>query len=327
MKIDKYLLAFFLMISANALFADVAIPYGEGAGKVDFINYIKYPKLGDPFPVGPLSFRLVEDKIWVADSIGGKLMQFDNKGKQISDFSVLPEGTKPYRLDEYKLPILNIQIEDLAPVLGEYGDAKAFWIVDGVANKLVKFGVDGKKLAEIKHPEFIQLFRVEVGRGGHVFAADKGSRSIFVFDSDGNFLNKQNWEWSGMAVSGKDDVLYRLMWDNEAHRNILVSSNIQGKVLFTKMLEVEMFDPRLWWVDESKGDCLITYTPVEGFKGNLNIVKVGFDGKVKASGEFPAPAVMNRIIDHLDYSDIYIGKCNFFKAPEGKFEIVPYKLP
>ena len=318
------------MISSTALFADVSVPYGEGSGKVDFFNYKKYPRLEDPYPTGPLSFRVVGDKTWVADSVGNKLIQYDNKGKFISEFSILPKGVDPYtikKFDKFNLPILNSRIEDLAPVLGEYGDVAAWWVIDGIENKLLKFSVEGEKLAEIKHPDFKQPFRVEVGRSGNIFVADKINRAILIFDSDGKYYNRQSWEWSGMAVAGADDILYRLMWDNEAHRNVLVSSNIQGKVLFAKMLEVEMFDPRLWWVDESKGECLITYTPMEGFKGNLNIVKVGFDGKVKASGEFPAPAVMNRIIDHLDYSDIYIGKCNYFEAPEGKFEIVPYKLP
>ena len=39
------------------------------------------------------------------------------------------------------------------------------------------------------------------------------------------------------------------------------------------------------------------------------------------------PLVMNRFIDHLDYEDVFIGKGNFYNAPEGKFEIVPFKLP
>jgi hypothetical protein len=330
MKFKLLFCAYLAMISSTALFADVAVPYGEGSGKVDFFNYKKYPRLEDPYPTGPLSFRIVGDKTWVADSVGNKLIQYGKDGKFVSEFSVLPDGVKPYtikKFDKFELPISNSRIEDMAPVYGEYGDLIAWWVIDGIENKLTKFSVDGKKVAEIKHPDFKQPFRVEVGRGGYIFVADKICRAILIFDSNGKFYNKQSWEWSGMAVAGADDILYRLMWDNEAHRNVLVSSNIQGKVLFAKMLEVEMFDPRLWWVDESKGECLITYTPLEGFKGKLNVVRVGFDGKVKGSSEMPAPAIMNRIIDHMDYTDVYIGKCNFFEAPEGKFEVVPFKMP
>lgn len=321
------LLASIFMISAGTLLADVSIPYGEGTGKVDFINNKRFPKLEDPIPFGPMSFRLVEDKVWIANSVGGKLMQYDNKGKLISEFSVMPEGVKPYIIDEYKLPLLKILIEDIAPVKGEYGDANALWIADSIGNKLLKYSVDGKKLAEIKNPEFCQLYRIEVGNSGHLFVADMAKSLIFILDSEGKIINRINWEWSGYAISCKDDVLYRLMWDGEAHRNILVATNIQGKVVFTKMLDVEMFNPKLWWVDETKGNCVITYTPTEGFDGKFIVVQVGLDGKVISSSELVAPVAMNRIIDNIDYGDIFVGKCNFTSAPEGKFEIVPFKMP
>ena len=326
MKINKYILAVFLMFTTSNLFAEVSISYGEGQNKADYINNNKYPKIDDPMPTGPLSFRVVDDKIWVADSVGNKLMQFNKKGKFISEFSILPDGMKPYNIDEYNLPILNMLIDDFAPVRGDYGKIQAWWIADSCKNKLYKFSVDGKKLAEISNPEFGQLFRVEVGLGGHIFVADKAARAIFTYDSEGKLLNRQVWEWSGMAVSGNDDVLYRLMYDNEAHKNVLVISTIDGKTVSGKLLDIDMFDPRLWWVDESKGECVITYSPAE-FKGFYNIVRVGLDGKVKASGELPAPIIMNRYIDHLDYDEVFIGKCNFFKAPEGKFEVIPFKLP
>ncbi|MBR4329905.1 MAG: hypothetical protein IKP71_08615 [Candidatus Riflebacteria bacterium] len=326
MKNSVCLLASVLMLSATALLADVSIPYGEGSGKVDFTNFKKYPKLEDPLPFGPLSFRMVDNKVWVADSIGGKLMQYDNNGKLVSEFSVMPEGIKPYKVDEFG-PSLNILIEDIAAVRGDYGSVKALWVVDSQKNKLLKFSPDGKKLAEVKNPEFGQLYRIEVSRSGYLFVADKAKRAIYVLDSEGKVLNTMNWEWSGMAVSSTDDILYRLMWDNEAHRNILVSTNLEGKVVATHMLDVEMLNPQLWWVDESKQECLITYTPLKGFNGTFNVVRVGLDGKVKSSGELTAPVAMNRIIENVDYTDIYVGKCNFLNAPEGKFEIVPFKLP
>lgn len=327
MKNSLCLLASFLLISAGTLLADVSIPYGAGAGKVDFTNNKRFPELEDPLPYGPMSFRLVEDKIWVADSVGGKLMQYDNKGKLISEFSVMPEGTKPYTIDEYKVPLLNILIEDIAPVKGEYGEAKAWWIADSVENKLLKYSVDGKKLAEIKNPEFGQLHRIEVGNSGHLFVADMAKNLIFILDSEGKIIDRINWEWSGFAVSGKDEHLYRLMWDGEAHRNILVSTNIEGKVVSTKMLDVEMFDPKLWWVDETKGESVITYTPTEGFNGKFVVVRVDQNGKVISSSELVAPIAMNRIIDNIDYGDVFVGKCNFTGAPEGKFEVVPFKMP
>ena len=328
MNLKSFLIASCLILSSAALFADVAVPYGEGAGKVDYINLKCYKELGDPLPFGPLSFRMIEDKVWIADSVGGKLMQFDSKGKFLSEFSVLPEGTKPYRIDQYGCPLLNILIEDIAPVRGDYGAVAAWWVAESQENRLMKFTPDGKKLAEIKNPDFSQLYRVEVGVGGHLFVADKGARAIFVYDSEGKLVNKLNWEWSGMAVAGTDEKLYRLMYMAEEHKNMLVATDLEGKVVKSVLLEVvNMLNPKLWWVDEVKGECVVTSTPQTGFKGIYNIYRIGFDGKIKAQGEFKAPFIMNRFIDNIDYGEVFIGKSDYSAAPDGKLEVVPFTMP
>ncbi len=321
------LLASLLMFSANSLFSDVVIPYGEGEGKVDYTNTNRYKDLEDPLPFGPLSFRLVGDKTWVADSVGGKLMQFDSNGKLLSEFSVLPTGAKPYEIEKDGFPTPNILIEDIAPVIGQDGKLEAWWVADSIDNKLLKFSADGKIQAQLDDPDYGQLFRIEVGAGGHLFVADKGTRKIYIYDSNGDYVNDLNWEWSGMAVSGKEDNLYRLIYFNEENRNMLVATNLNGDVIKSKVIEIEMSDPELWWVDEAKGEAVITYTPLEGFEGHYNIIRINLEGKVLASGKLPAPFVMNRIIDHADYEKVFIGKCNYSEAPNGNFEIVPFKMP
>ena len=303
----------------------------------------------DQITSGPLSFRIVGDKTWVADSVGGKMMQFDNKGKLISEFSVLPNGVKPYQVDEEGEPLPNILIDDMAPVLGQYGDIEAWWIADSINNMLVKFSVDGKPLAQLQDPDHSQLFRVEVGAGGHLFVADKGTNNIYVYDSNGNILSEQNWEGSGMAVAGINANLYRLIYFNEEKRYMLVTTDVKGKVIKSKVLDVEMVDPVLWWVDEAKEEAVITYTPLTSSDENLEkeeiedinaaqqnlpksfyeeyeIISVGFDGKVKAKGKLSAPYLVNRFIDS-NYEDVYVVKCNYFEAPKGNFEIVPFSFP
>ena len=410
MKSNKIiLLASFIFLSAISSYADVSVPYGEGAGKVDYININKYTKqekievkedieelerqeeleqdsepelekekqeelteedepvedepepseelIDEPeeqeeelIPVGPLSFRIVGDKTWVADSVGGKLMQFDEKGKLVSEFSVLPTGVKPYEKDEEGFPLANILIEDMAPVLGDYGSIQAWWIADSNTNKLLKFSADGKPLALLADPSFGQLVRVEVGPSGHLFVADKVNNKIYVYDTNGNIMSEQNWEGSGMAVTGKDDYLYRLIYFNEEKKYMLVTTDVKGKVIKSQTLDVEMFEPELWWVDEVKEEAIITYSHIAESENNLEredlediksaqltssknsnedfeIIRVGFDGQVKAKGKLSAPYLMNRFIEHANYEDVYIGKCNYFDAPIGNFEIVPFKMP
>ena len=322
------LLASLVLFSTSAIFAELSVPYGADSGKVDYTNNNKYPEvLEDPLPFGPLSFRMYGDKTWVADSVGGKLMQFDSKGKLVSEFSVLPTDVKPYTVNEEGFPDFNILIEDIAPVIGKNGDLEAWWVADSNDNKLLKFSADGKILAQLQDPDYGQLFRVEVGAGGHLFVADKGTRKIYIYDSNGNHVNDLNWEWSGMAVSGKEETLYRLIYFKEENRNMLVSTDLKGNVIKSKVVDIEMSDPELWWVDEVKGEAVITYVPLEGFEGDYNIIRVNLDGKVLASGKLPAPFVMNRFIDHADYEDVFIGKCNYSEAPEGNFEIIPFKMP
>ncbi len=326
MKSKLSLLVYLAMISSTTLFADVSIPFGEGAGKVDYLNYKRFPRLEDPTPTGPLSFRVVGDKIWVADSVGNKLMQFGKDGKFISEFSILPEKTKPYELSKFNLPLLNSRIEDIAPVLDEKGEVVAWWVAEICHNKLFKFSPDGKKLAEIDSPDLKQPYRIEVGKGGHIFVADKMARAIFTFDADGKFMNELNWEWSGMAVSGPKDTLYRLMYDKEARRNILIASNLKGKVIRSRVIDYDIpMNPILWWVDEEKGECVISFNQPK-FEGKFNILRVDLEGKVLGSGEMPAPLVMNRYIDYSN-GNVFIGKGNFLNAPEEKFEVVPFKLP
>lgn len=369
MRLNKiFLMASLILLSVSSSFADVSVPYGEGAGKVDFLNSNKYPNYNEQeetLPIGPMSFRIIDNKIWVADTVGGKLLQFDDKGKLISEFSILPTGIKPYQKDEDEFPLSNILIEDMAPVMGEYGAIKAWWIADSTTNKLIKFSADGKPLALLSDPGFGQLMRVEVGPSGHLFAADNVNNKIYIYDSEGNMTSEQNWEDSGMAVAGKDDYLYRLIYFNEEKKYMLVTTDVKGKVIKSKALDVEMYEPELWWVDDIKQEAVITYSskPVseensekEGLEDedlekeelekedqddikaaelnsikspneDFEIIRVGFDGKVKAKGKISAPILMNRFIEHSNYEDVFIGKCNYFEAPKGNFEIVPFKMP
>ncbi len=328
MKLNICLLASLLMFTSIGSFADVAVPYGEGSGKANFINNKKYPGIEEPLPIGPSSFRMVEDKIWIADGVSCKLMQFDNSGKLVSEFSIVPDGEKPYDIEEGGFPTLNYSIEDIAPVRGDYGAVVAWWISDSLNKKIYKFSTDGKKLAEIYNPEFVQPHRIEVGIGGHVFVTDMGKRKIFVFDGSAKFLYETAWEWSGFAVAGQDEKLYRLMFDNETKMHNLIATDLNGKVISGRPLKIiNMLNPELWWVDEEKNECVITYTPQTGFEGKFIIVRVSLSGEVIASGEMTPPLVMNRFIDNLDYGDVFVGKANYNEAPNGKLEIIPFNMP
>ena len=327
------LLALSLMLTATGAMADVTVPYGEGAGQADIINYVKYPHCDDPAPTGPLSFRVIGENVWVADSVRSKLMQFDKSGKFISEFGVFPKDEKTFftedvkneKGEDIKLPVLLHTVDDFAPVFDKDGKVAAFWVVDSCKSSVVKVDLEGKKLDEITDPDFGQVSRIEIGKGGHIFIADKMAKAIFTFDADGSLLNKQAWDWNGFAVAGAEDNLYRLMYDNEAHKNVLVVSRVDGKTISGKLVAQDMFNPQVWWVDEEKGEVVVTYSPAE-FKGTYNIVRINLDGKTVAAGEVTAAIPMNRFIDNNN-GEVFVGKGNYFTAPEGAFEVVPFALP
>jgi len=305
---------------------EVALFYGEGKNKVSYINENKYPGIEEPIPFGPLSFRIVDNTFWVADSVAGKLIQLTRENKQLREISVIPSNqTKPVPAFEND-PCLQVLIEDFAPVRDENGTAYSFWVAESMENRLINVDFSGKIHHTITNPDFKQLYKVEIGEGGNIFVADKGAQRIFIYDKDLKFVEAVSWEWSGFAVSGDDDVLYRIFFTQETGLLTLVAQNREKQILReTELLLPIHLNPELCWVDESKQECLITYTPKTGFAGKFMVALVGFDGTVRKTTEMTAPIAMNRYIEKYN-NKVWIADADFNTAPETLFKIKPFKL-
>ncbi len=315
MRSIRILFTLLLCVSSVAAFAQISVEYGEGAGKVGYFNEKNHPGVEEPYPIGPLAFRLDGEHIWVADSIGAKMLKLDRSSKVVSEFAVVASPAE-------------CLIEDFALVKDETGTTKSVWIIDGINKKLVHFDVAGTKLGEIVNEALVQPFRVEAGRTGHLFVADKGAQEIMLFDATGNLVTKSNWEWNGFAVAGEADTLFRLFFEEESRKLMLVVQKITGEIADEVVLDLpEHMNPELWWVDEAAGELVMTYTPATGFEGKLVVVRVDFDGKVKASGELKPPYVMNRFIDRQGENDVWLGVADFDEAPQGSFKVEPITLP
>ncbi|MBU1106620.1 MAG: hypothetical protein KKB51_08150 [Candidatus Riflebacteria bacterium] len=315
MRSIRIWLVVLLCVCSVAAYAQIEVGYGEGPGKVGYFNQNNHPGEEEPYPVGPLAFRLDGDYVWVADSIGAKILKFDRSSKLFAEFSTVASPAE-------------CLIEDFALVKNEKAETESLWIIDGMNKKLIHFDVAGKKLGEIANDELVQPFRVEVGRTGHIFVADKGAQVIFLFDAAGKLVSKTNWEWSGFAVAGETDTLFRLFFEEESQKSVLVVQMLSGEIAGEIVLELPAhINPELWWADETAGECIITYTPATGFEGKLVVARVGFDGQVKATGELTPPYVMNRFIDRQYGNDVWLGIGNFDDPPQGSFKIEPIALP
>ncbi len=302
-------------VCSVAAFSQISVDYGEELGKVGYFNSKNHPGEEEPYPVGPLAFRLDGEHIWVSDSIGARMLKLDRSSKMVTGFSVVASPAE-------------CLIEDFALVKDETGATKSLWIIDGINKKLVHFDVAGERLGEIVNDALVQPFRVETGRTGHIFVADKGAQEIFLFDATGKLVTKTNWEWSGFAVAGEADTLFRLFFEQESKKLMLVVQKITGEIAGEVELDLpEHMNPELWWADEAASECVITYTPAAGFDGKFVVARVGFDGKVKASGELAPPFVMNRFIDRQGDNDVWIGVADYNEAPKGSFKVEPFTLP
>ncbi len=314
------------MEMAKAKKDEAILAYGIGKNKLDFVNDNKYPGIEEPIPFGPLSFRVIDNNFWIADSVAGKLLQVSRENKVLAKISVIPENqVKPKKLADND-PALEVLIEDFAPIRGDYGMLTAILVAESMENRLIQIGLDGKIQKVVTYPEFKQLYKVEITNEGTVYVADKGAQRIFVLDSELNLVEPMSWEWSGLAVSENQDVLYRVFYTPDTDAITLVGMNRDKEIV----REVELglpshLNPELCWVDEDRQECLISYVPVTGFKGKFMLARVSLDGTVIKTTEMVAPIAMNRYIDKY-YNNIWIAEANYHDAPNGVFKLKPYKL-
>lgn len=295
--------------------AQISLPYGEGAGQVNYYNASNQEFYEEPYPIGPLSFRLDGEHIWVADSVGVKMLKLTRNSEIVSEFSV--KGEAEVRM-----------IEDFALVTNKEGKTTSIWFIDSMFNILVNYSVNGEELGTITSDELIQPSAIEVSTSGHIYVADKGAQAIVIFNANGEFVTSANWEWSGMAISRSSDLFYRLFYESESESSFLVAQDLNDEILAEiKVILPPHTNPELWMVDEAKQEMLITCTPVTGFAGTFIALRCGFDGEVKGQSTITPPFVMNRYIDMQGFEDAWIGVANYEKAPGGAFKLEPVKLP
>ncbi len=302
---SKYILSAVLFcLITLALSAQVEVKFGTEPGEAGYFNQNNHPGVEEPYPVGPLSFRLAGSEIWVADSIGGKLVNFDKKKGYQSELHLVASPAE-------------MLIEDFALTRDEDDKVTGFWLIDGLNNAVVNYSVDGKKTGQIAYDKFIQPFRIEIGRSGNIFVGDKGAQAIFTFNTRLEYIGSANWEWSGFAVAGPDDTLYRLFYASEEGKTFLVSQNLAGEILREVELALpDYLNPELWWVSDEKAQAVLTFTPATGFAGTFILAVVDFDGEVQSMSEIKPPFVMNRFIDN-EKDEVWAGSADYTTAPKG----------
>lgn len=312
--IKKIFILTLILAVSSAAWAQTSFSFGNKENEVAFINQNSHPGIEEPLPLGPLAFRMHGNQLFIADSVGGKIIAADTEKGFV----------KAIKLAEKASDML---FDDLAVEMGDDGNVKSFLVIDAMTNAVIRFSPEGKELQKIVSEKMMQPYRIEFSRSGQIYVADKVSRAILFFDAAGKLIGEQPWEWSGMAVSPDADVVYRMFYSPESQSSYLVSCGNDGKLTMERELNLgEHYNAELWWVDEEKQEAVITYAVSQSYETTLILARVGFDGEIKGKTDLQAPYAMNRFIERSG-NEIWSAQADFSKAPEGKLVIDRIEMP
>lgn len=301
-----YIALLMFVLLANSVSAEIFIGFGADAGKVGFINQNSNPGEENPGPIGPLSFRLINDEIWVADTVGNKLLVFSDSG----------ELKREIRYAEAKVRFL---LEDFAPVFDDSGKVQSLWLINGYAAKLVKISSDGKLLDEISSDELIQPMRIEVDAAMNLVVADDAAQKILIFAKDKTLMGQLGYEWSGFAITAEPRVIFCLKFNSQEQKTYLVKKNYAGKVLGEVALGLgNHFNPYLWAIDNETSEALLAFKPAAPVAGQINLSICSVDGSVKNTSAVSLPVAMTRYISLADFNSVWLAQADYNLAPAGK---------
>jgi hypothetical protein len=301
-----------ILCSVSPLFAnDWQISYGKEKGTVAVFNSKTDPKFAEDAPIGPMAFRVLQNQLWLLDSIGGKLIRYSEKGEAIFELKIqgLPE---------------NVLLEDFALVKGNSGSPETVWVAEAADCAIRKISLaNGKELVKIGGSgnvagKFLQISQLETDYNGRLYAGDCGRNVISVFTAYGEPVREIAWQNSGFAIDSANALHILEYRENAGYFHVVYSQ--AGQPVSSRHVGLEKLqNPRIWGLSD-KGELLVSFIPEGGFKGRLSLLKINSMGKIIDKTELVPPGNMNRFVDFSGDS-ICFAEADFFAAPEGKFAV------
>lgn len=287
------------------------VKYGNDKGQVAVYNANTSKAFAEDQPYGPMSIRVYKDKLWVLDSIGGKLNCYLPGNKLASSLTIedLPK---------------NLLLEDFALVPGSSGEPETVWVAEAAECMVRKLSLSsGKVLVKIggngsEPGKFKQINQLEVDRIGRLYVGDIGKSVIAVFTAYGELIREIPWQRCGFALDS-NSRLHTLRYSDSAGYFLTVYS-VGGQLESSLHLGLaELTNPRVWAVS-ARGNLVVSFHPAGGFKGNLKLFEITPFGKIVKRMEFRPPSSMNRYLSGSDKT-VWIANADFFSAPEGVFSV------
>ena len=313
MKSISLLCVAFLSLSTLCQAQSWSLDYGNEEGKVAFYNSNNDPNFAEDSPYGPLSFRVVNNNLWVLDSVAGKLSYFDEKGKLLK--SIVVPGLEGFKL-----------LEDFALVGDNLAEPDAVWIANAADNLIRKISLaDGKVIAQVggagdEQGKVMQVSQLETDAGGRLYVGDIARNKLSVFSATGAFLREYQWQSTGFVVD-KYANLHLIHYSDNAGYLYRVYSP-KGQLLknthlgFSKNANLKLYSVN------ADGSIILSMIPESGFKGVLDLYKVNKSGVIEEQLQYIPPVSMNRYV-FVDGDRIFHAEADFDSAPKTKFMVKP----
>ncbi len=294
-----------LMIMALSLCLPAQASWEIKFGKADSeVGYVNPPPGPEDFPLGPHSFRIINDELWLADSVKGRLLSFSKKGKLNNSVSI-PGFNQGAFIDDFAA-----QIKD--------GNIEAFWACERFGNELVRFSPSGKELARVKNTGLVQLDQLAADSSGQLYVGDYGKGMLAVFSSDGQKIREMKWQMSGFAVDSSDR-LHTISYDDSTGHLHLIFDN-SGKEVGRNVIGFkDMQNPRLWQVSKNN-DIFVSFLPQSGDPSKNVLVTITEKGLILKKINYTNPYYIGRYL-MVDDKDCWVVKTDFLKAPKGSIKI------
>lgn len=289
------------------------LKYGTGQAQVGYYNDKVNPKIEEASSLGPMAFRLDDGDLWLADSIGGRLLWLDAGGALKAAMKVPGVGT-------------DTLLEDIALVENQAGKVEAAWVADGADLFVRKLSVPaGKEIARVggrgQEPGlFTQIHQLEVGPTGRLYVGDFGRSVIAVFDSAGTLLREVPWERSGFAVDAQERLSTIVYIEGAGY--VWHRYSADGRLEKAVHLGLPALqNPRLWW-HEPDGGISVSFIPAGGFRGAVTMYSFSPEGALLKKLTVRPPQAMNRYLSRGEDGVLWCAAADLDKAPKGAFRIM-----
>ena len=183
-----------MVTSLPAYSIDLALGEDEKALGIKVTHEIEEP-VGKPLPWGPASVRFVGDSIWAADTLKGRLVEFDLNGNFKNAISL-------------KLPAEAAVGDFCFGIYDTKKKEKAVYVCDADNPTILAFDMNGELLGQIgsgTKDVFFMPKRIE-GYANEIFVLEAGKKEIYIFNQDLKQIDKFKTVTDNFTV--ENDNLY-----------------------------------------------------------------------------------------------------------------------